>query len=68
MRVGGSTNPLAQLIRLSPIPFMQRRPNVFDVGPTLYKCYKKCFVFAGLRVNDLNCRPNTSVTIKKHLF
>ena len=19
-------------------PFVQRRPNVFDVGPTLYKC------------------------------
>ena len=22
-----------------PITFMQRRPNVFDFGPTLYKCY-----------------------------
>ena len=21
------------------IEFVQRRPNVFDVGPTLYKCY-----------------------------
>ena len=21
-------------------PFIQRRPNVFDVGPTLYKCYR----------------------------
>ena len=21
------------------ITFMQRRPDVFDVGPTLYKCY-----------------------------
>ena len=21
------------------ITFVQRRPNVFDVGPTLYKCY-----------------------------
>ena len=21
------------------ITFIQRRPNVFDVGPTLYKCY-----------------------------
>ena len=26
------------------IAFVQRRPNVFDVGPTLYKC----FVFTGL--------------------
>ena len=25
------------------ITFVQRRPNVFDVGPTLYKCYKKMF-------------------------
>ena len=25
------------------ITFVQRRPNVFDVGPTLYKC----FVFTG---------------------
>ena len=22
--------------------------NVEDVGPTLYRCYTKCFVFAGL--------------------
>ena len=21
------------------IAFVQRRPNVFDIGPTLYKCY-----------------------------
>ena len=21
------------------ITFIQRRPNVFDIGPTLYKCY-----------------------------
>ena len=26
--------------------FVQPRPNVLDVGPTLYKCYTKCFVFA----------------------
>ena len=29
------------------ITFVQRRPNVFDVGPTLYKC----FVFAGLALS-----------------
>ena len=23
--------------------FVQRRPNVFDVGPTLYKCYTNVF-------------------------
>ena len=21
---------------------MQRRPNIFDIGPTLYKCYVFC--------------------------
>ena len=26
------------------IAFVQRRPNVFDVGPTLYKCYTKMCV------------------------
>ena len=30
------------------IIFVQRRPNVFDVGPKLYKCYKKYFVIAGV--------------------
>ena len=31
------------------ITFIQRRPNVFDVGPALYKYYtKKCVVFPGI--------------------
>ena len=30
------------------ITFIQRRPNVFDVGPTLYKCYTNVFVFTGM--------------------
>ena len=25
------------------ITFIQRRPNVFDIGPTLYKCYTNVF-------------------------
>ena len=29
------------------ITFIQRRTNVVDVGPTLYKCYSNVFVFAG---------------------
>ena len=29
--------------------FVQRRPNVFDVGPTLYKCYTNVFLFTGVR-------------------
>ena len=27
------------------ITFVQRRPNVFDVDPTLYKYYTKCLLF-----------------------
>ena len=30
------------------ITFVQRRPNVFDVGPTLYKCYKNVLCLLGL--------------------
>ena len=26
------------------IQFVQRRPNVFAVGPTLYKCYVSCLL------------------------
>ena len=29
------------------ITFVQRRPNVFDVGPTLYKCYTNVLCFLG---------------------
>ena len=30
---------ISQQIQNICIPFKQRRTNVFDVGPTLYKCY-----------------------------
>ena len=29
--------------------FVQRRPNVFDVGPTLYKCYTNVLCLLGQR-------------------
>ena len=32
------------------ITFIQRRPNVFDIGPKLYKMLYKCFVCAGYRL------------------
>ena len=32
------------------ITCIQRRPNVFDVGPTLYKCYKNVLCLLGLPV------------------
>ena len=31
------------------ITFIQRRPNVFDVGPTLYKCYTNVLCLLGWR-------------------
>ena len=30
------------------ITFVQRRPNVFDVSPTLYKCYTNVFRLLGM--------------------
>ena len=29
------------------ITFVQRRPNVFDVGPALYKCYTNVLCLLG---------------------
>ena len=34
-----SLQPTSQQIQNICITFVQRRPNIFDVGPTLYKCY-----------------------------
>ena len=31
-----------------PLNFVQRRPNVFDVGLILYKCYTKLLCFLGI--------------------
>ena len=36
-----------------PIAFIQRRPNVFDVDQTLYKCYTNVFVFARQAVGNI---------------
>ena len=35
------------------ITFIQRRPNVFDVGPTLYKCYANVLCLLGSHVISL---------------
>ena len=32
------------------ITFVQRRPNVFDVGPTLYKCYTNVLRLLGYQI------------------
>ena len=38
------------------IPFVQRRPNVFDVGPALHKCYTNVLCLLGcasIHINDV---------------
>ena len=35
------------------ITFVQRRPNVFDVGPTLYKCYTNILCLLGYFLNEI---------------
>ena len=35
------------------ITFIQRRPNVFDVGPTLYKWYANVLCLLGAKLNYL---------------
>ena len=43
------------------ITFVQRRPNVFDVGPTLYKCNKNVLCLLGYLCKHLNqnkCQPS----------
>ena len=32
------------------ITFVQRRPNVFDVGPTLCKCYTNVLCILGISI------------------
>ena len=36
------------------ITLVQRRTNVFDVGPTLYKCYKNVLCSHGYAVKTFN--------------
>ena len=36
------------------ITFIQRRPNVFDVGPTLYKCYTNVLCLLGMYVSPMS--------------
>ena len=42
---------------------MQRRPNVFDVGPALYKCYTNVLCSLGFPIRD-----QAVVTFKVSLF
>ena len=39
--------PSKQKTCASPIKFIQRRPNVFDVVPTLYKCHTNFLCLLG---------------------
>ena len=43
---------------------MQRRPNVFDVGPTMYKCYTNVLCLLGspkIKKQDQNVGPSGTV-------
>ena len=58
----GSTPTLRSYILLNTQPtqnicitFVQCRPNVFDVGPTLYKCYTSVLVFTEYVCSDRTC-------------
>ena len=35
------------------IKFVQRRPSVFDVGPTLYKCYRFFLCLLGMDMDSV---------------
>ena len=43
------TQVISQLTQNICITFIQRRPNVFDVGPTLYKCYINVLYLLGCK-------------------
>ena len=45
------------------IPFVQCRPNVFDVAPTLYKCYKHvlCLLGTNPRTNAHDATRSTRI-------
>ena len=42
------------------IAFVQRRPSVFDVGPTLYKCYTNVSCLLGS--SQIECQQQTPFT------
>ena len=53
------------------IAFVQRRTNVFDVGPTLYKCYTNGFAFTGPAFSRhwedvCSCRCQTCLCPSQH--
>ena len=49
------------------ITFMQRRPNVFDVGPTLYKCYTKLSCLLGSPRSQSRSHTNGQFDIFIHV-
>ena len=53
--------PTAQQTQNICTTFVQRRPNVFDAGPTLYKCYTNALCFLG---GQLASYSNISITIR----
>ena len=56
-------NSAVWLTQKNCITFVQRRPNVFDAGPTLYKCYTKVFVVSGCSSHVAHSWHNHNVTL-----
>ena len=48
------------------ITFVQRRPNVFDVGQTLYKCYTNVLCLLGLDRRLIKVLASYSHTTRKY--
>ena len=46
-KLGRPVMPGTHLTQNTCITVVQRRPNVFDVGPTLYKCYTNALCLLG---------------------
>ena len=46
------------------ITFVQRRPNVFGVGPTLYKCYRSASVLCLLGSHIICCLTGVSALLQ----
>ena len=52
MLIQVSVNGYTQQTQSIFITFVQRRHNVFEVGPTLYKCYKNVLCLLGILLLD----------------
>ena len=55
-------SPYTQQTQSICITFVQRRPNVFDVGPTLYKCHTNVLFLLGTYIDKQGGGPRVVVS------